>query len=80
MKECRAVVVVKEVHDIPRKFCNINQAKQYLQRYPIPMTECDHNYIFEYIEHRDKISDFINNVTNALLSIYECYDGVHHSE
>ena len=40
-------MAVKDVHDIPANSCNINQAKQGLERYPICVTEYDHYYIIE---------------------------------
>ena len=45
-------MAVKDVHDIPRIICNINRAKQALQRYPIYLTVSDHDYILEETEHR----------------------------
>ena len=52
---CLDTVAVKDVHNITRSICNINQAKQYLQRHPICLTDSDYDYILEEIDHRDKI-------------------------
>ena len=47
-------MVVKDVHNIPRKVCNRTQAKQYLKRYHICLTDSDHDYIIDKILHREK--------------------------
>ena len=59
-------MVVKDVRDIPRNVCNINQAKHALQIHTIFMTDSDHNYILEEIECRDTIEYKIN------ISVHGC--------
>ena len=44
---CLYVMVVKDVYDIPRSFCNKKQAKQDLQRNPMCLTYSDNDYILE---------------------------------
>ena len=58
---CLDVVAVKYDHDIPKGVFNRNNSKQALQKHPIYLTEYDHDYIFEEIEHRDKIELEINS-------------------
>ena len=58
---CLDFVAVKYVHDIPKIICNRNNAKQDLQKHPICLTDSDHDYILEAIEHRDKIELEINS-------------------
>ena len=52
---CIDVVVVKYVHGIPRSVCNRNQTKQASQRHPIYLTDPDHDYILDKVEHKEKI-------------------------
>ena len=52
---CLDVVAVKYVHYITKSICNKNHGKQALIKHPICLTDSDHDYIFEEIEHRDKI-------------------------
>ena len=61
MHPCLDVVTVKYVHDIPKSICNRNNSKQALQTHPICLTDCDHDYILEEIEHRDKVELEINS-------------------
>ena len=47
-------MVLKYVHDITRNNCNRNQEKQDLLRQLKCLTDSDHDYILEEVEHRDK--------------------------
>ena len=49
-------VLVKYFCDIPKSICNINHAKTALQKHHICLTESDHDYIIEGIEHIEKLS------------------------
>ena len=51
---CLDVGVVKDIRDIPKNICNRNNKKQDLRKHPICLTESDHDYILEEIEHREK--------------------------
>ena len=57
---CLDVVSVKDVHDIPKIIYNRNNAKRALRKLHICLTDSDHDYILEYIEHREKIDLEIN--------------------
>ena len=46
------VVAVKYFHDILKSILNRNHAKQALQKQPICLTDSDHDYILEEIEHK----------------------------
>ena len=48
------VVRIKYVQDIPKTSCNKIQAKKFIQRHPICMTDSDHDYILNDIERREK--------------------------
>ena len=61
MHPCIDVATVKYVHDIPKIICNRNIAKQALWKHPICLTDYDHDYILEEIEHREKIELEINS-------------------
>ena len=39
--------LVKDLHNIPIGVLNINQAQRALHRYPICLTESDHEYIID---------------------------------
>ena len=55
------VVAVKYVQDIQIHVCKRNQSKKALKIHPICLTESDHNYILEEIQHR-YIIDYIINI------------------
>ena len=57
---CLDVVAVKDVHDTNKSIRNRNHTKQALQKHYLCLTESDHDYILEEIEHRDKIESVIN--------------------
>ena len=46
---CLDVILVKCIQDIPRSFCNWNQANQDLQIIPICVTDSNHDYIIDEI-------------------------------
>ena len=54
MHPCLDVVAVKYVHYIPISIFNRNNEKQALRKHPISLTDSDHDYILEEIEHREK--------------------------
>ena len=43
------VIIIRDFQDIPKNFCNRIQAKKYMQRHPICMTEADYDYILDEI-------------------------------
>ena len=49
------VITTGYVQDIPRKFCNRIQAKKYIQRRPICMTDADCDCILDEIERSEKL-------------------------
>ena len=55
------VVIIKDVPDTPKTVCNRIQAKKYMQRHPICMTEADYDYILDEIESRE--NEFEQNVS-----------------
>ena len=55
-------MAVKYVHDIPKHVCSWKQSKQDLQRHHVCLTDYNHYYILEEIEHRDKI-DYNRNIS-----------------
>ena len=57
---CLDVVSVQYVHGIPRSIRNRNQAKQYLQRHHLRLTDSYPDYILEEVEHRYKIEYKLN--------------------
>ena len=54
------VVIITDVKDNPKTFCNRIQAKQIIQRHPICLTDVDYDYIWYEIDHWDKIESEIN--------------------
>ena len=56
------VIRIRYVQDIPKNLCNMIQAKTYIQRHPIIMTNADYDYISDEIERSKKI-EFERNVS-----------------
>ena len=44
-----------DLHDIPKSVCNRTQAKNFISRNPIWLTDSDYDYILEEIDRLDKI-------------------------
>ena len=61
MHPCIDVVAVKYVYDTPKSICNRNNVNQDLRKHPICLTDSDHDYTLEEIEHRHKIYLEINS-------------------
>ena len=55
------VNVIKYFHDIPKIVCNRTQAKKFIPRQTICLTDSDYDYIFEEIGCR-KFFDFERDV------------------
>ena len=53
-------MAVKDKHSITKSICNRNNAKQDLLKHHICLTDSNHDFIFEKIEHKDKIELEIN--------------------
>ena len=49
------VNAVTYFHDIPKSVCNRTQAKKYILRQPICLTDSDYDYMLEEIGFQDKI-------------------------
>ena len=49
------VIIIRYVQDIPKKICNIIQAKKSIQRHPISMTDADYNYILDKVDNDEKL-------------------------
>ena len=56
------VITIIYVQDIPMNICNMIQAKKYIQRHTIIMTDSDYDYILDEIERHEKI-EFERNVS-----------------
>ena len=54
LRPCLDVIIIIDVQDIPKNFCNMIQAKKSIQRHPICITDADYNYILDEIERREK--------------------------
>ena len=52
---CIDAMVIKDVHNTPQSFFNINPVNKYLQRNTICLTDHDHDYIIDEILCREKI-------------------------
>ena len=52
---CLDVLAVKDVQDTLKSIWNWNHSKQALLKHFLCLTDSDHGYLLEEIEHRDKI-------------------------
>ena len=59
---CLDVFIITDIKDIPKTVCNRIQAKTFIQRHHICMTDADYDYILDENEHQDKIK-FVQNVS-----------------
>ena len=50
------VIRIRYVQDIPKNIFNRIQAKKFIQRHPISMTDADYDYILDEIERIEKLS------------------------
>ena len=46
---------MSDIQDIPKTVCKNIQAKQFIQRHPIFLTDVDYEYMLDEIERQDKI-------------------------
>ena len=62
---CLDVVIITDIQDIPKTFCNRIQAKKAIKRHPICITDADYDSILYETERQDKI-EFERNVSGNI--------------